>query len=151
MDIASITMALGAIVATLRDPVFGSDAGLMLGRDLLWSSRIGSFDRVERAAFIVDHGNGDLECIAWPSTYERERATFSGTIPPGTIAIIHTHPLNVPWPSAGDEREAHRLGIAIYALTPRSVTKAVPSRETPVLVHQGEWIDPPPAGHPCSR
>ena len=149
MDIAVITMTIATAVATLRDPVFGTEAGLNFSRDLLWSNRFGSFDRTERAAFIVDRGNGEIDCVAWPNTNERERARFSGTIPPGTIAIIHTHPVNVPWPSEQDEREAHRLGIAIYALTPRAVTKAVPSEVGPLLVRKGPWLDPRPNGYQC--
>lgn len=149
MDLAFVTMAVTTTLALLRDPVFGSQTGLQLGRDLLWSSRIGAFDQTEGAAFIVDRGNGDLRCLAWPRTYENARATFHGTIPPGTVAIIHTHPNARPWPSSDDEHEAHRLGLAIYALTPMAVTKAVPTQNKPVLVHRGPWADPRPRGHPC--
>jgi hypothetical protein len=149
MDIAVITMTIATAVASLRDPVFGTEAGLNFSRDLLWSNRYGSFDRTERAAFIVDRGNGEIDCVAWPITNERERATFRGTIPPGTIAIIHTHPINIPWPSEQDEREAHRLGIAIYALTPLAITKAVPSEAGPLMVHNGPWLDPYSRGYRC--
>ena len=151
MDFAFILLTMATTVAALRDPVFGSEAGLSFSRDLLWSNRYGSFDRTERAAFIVDRGKGELECLAWPATYEHERATFSGSLPPGTIAIIHTHPINVPWPSHQDKIEAHRLGIAIYALTPMSVTKAMPSQSDAVIVHKGPWLDPAPRGHRCKH
>ena len=151
MDFAFIVLTMATTVAALRDPIFGSDAGLNFSRELLWSNRYGSFDRTERAAFIVDRGDGTLECVAWPPNYQRERATFSGAIPPGTIAIIHTHPINVPWPSDQDEVEAHRLGIAIYALTPMAVTKAVPSQSQPLMVHKGPWLDPIPRGHRCRQ
>jgi len=149
MDLALITLTIATTIASLRDPIFGTELGLSYSRDLLWSNRFGSFDRTERAAFIVDRGDGDLQCVAWPPTFARESATFHGSMPPGTVAIIHTHPSNVPWPSVQDMMEARRLGIAIYALTPMAVTKALPSQETPVLVHRGTWLDPPPRDHRC--
>jgi hypothetical protein len=146
-----ITMTIATAVASLRDPVFGTEAGLNFSRDLLWSNRYGSFDRTERAAFIVDRGNGEIECIAWPMSNEREKATFNGAIPTGTIAIIHTHPINCPWPSEQDKREAHRLGIAIYALTPLAVTKAVPSEAGPLQVLKGPWLDSLQRGYRCKQ
>jgi Prokaryotic homologs of the JAB domain len=149
MDIAVITMTIATAVASLHDPVFGTEAGLNFSRDLLWSNRYGSFDRTERAAFIIDRGNGEIDCVAWPMTNERERATFHGTVPAGTIAIIHTHPINSPWPSKQDEREAHRLGIAIYVLTPFAVTKAIPSEAEPLVVRNGPWLDPVQHGYRC--
>lgn len=151
MHFACLVLTIATTLAPLRDPIFGTDAGLNFGRDLLWSNRFGSFDRFERAAFVVDRGNGALECIVWPLSYERERATFRGAMPAGTIAIIHTHPFNVPWPSEKDEREAHRLGIPIYALTPLSVTKAVPEDAAPVLVRKGPWLDPYAAEYRCKH
>ncbi|HLJ75037.1 MAG TPA: Mov34/MPN/PAD-1 family protein [Thermoanaerobaculia bacterium] len=138
-------------LAAALDPVFDSPAGLMCSRYLMWSNRFGSFDRVERAAFIIDRGDGEIRCVMWPDADQHERASFRGSIPPGTIAIIHSHPLNVPWPSNQDIREARRLGIAIYALTPTSVTKALPSNDPPARVRNGFWLDPVPKGHPCSR
>lgn len=151
MELVFVMLTMMTRVEMLRDPIFGSDAGLNFGRDLLWSNRYGSFDRTERAAFIVDRGDGSLECVAWPQHYERERATFTGVVPAGTIAIIHTHPINVPMPSEQDEKESRRLGIPIYVLTPLEVTKAVPSLIGPVLVHRGAWLDPIPSGHPCAQ
>ena|SRR5579884_2792541 len=145
-------MIIAALLFAIAfDPVFDSPAGLMCSRDLMWSNRFGSFDRTERAAFIIDRGDGDIHCVMWPDSDQRERASFHGSIPPGTIAIIHTHPANVPWPSDQDRREARRLGLAIYALTPGSVTKASPTSDEPVMVRKGFWLDPPPRGHPCGR
>ena len=150
MDVGFIVVMVLTQIASFRDPVFTSDAAMTFARDLEWSNRSGSFDRLERAAFIVDDGEGQLRCIAWPATQEHERATFNGYVPPGTLAIIHTHPVTVPWPSLQDQAESRRLGIPIYALTPRSITKATPG-EQPVMVHHGNWLDPAPGGHPCTH
>jgi len=148
MFIAALLLAIAPVPF---DPVFDSPHGLICSRYLMWSNRFGSFDRLERAAFLIDRGDGVIRCVMWPDTDQRERASFNGTVPRGTIAIIHSHPLNVPWPSNQDIREARRLGIAIYALTPTSVMKALPSNDPPVMVRKGFWLDPAPSGHPCSR
>ena len=149
MDIALVTLTAVTTVALLRDPIVGSGPGLTFSRDLMWWNRSGSFDRTERAAFIVDRGGGLLECVLWPGTQEHERATFRGEMPPGTVAIIHTHPIHVPMPSKEDEEAAQRLGIAIYALTPNSITRASPSGGGSVFVRKGQWVDPPPRIHHC--
>ena len=145
-------MMMAAQLALLRDPLFGSGSEevLTFARDLEWSNRAGSFDRTERAAFIVDDGEGNLECVVWPETQSHEQAVFHGAMPPGTIAILHTHPRGVTWPSRQDEAESHRLGIAIYALTPARITKVTPSQQHAVVVDRG-WLDPAPNGHPCHR
>jgi Prokaryotic homologs of the JAB domain len=142
-------MPLLLLLFLASDPIFDTPAGLEYSRDLMWSHRIGAFDRTERAAFIVDDGDDNLTCVAWAETNDRARASFVGFIPLGTVAIIHTHPNNVPWPSAQDQREATRLGIPIYALTPLTVTKAMPSQAKPVLVENGDWLDPVPRVHRC--
>jgi len=121
---------------------------MLFGRDLEWSNRAGSFERLERAAFIVD-GEDGLACIVWPATQQHERATFNGKMPRGTVAIIHTHPRNSPWPSLQDEVEARRLDIAIYVLTPGMITKTTPSDPKPSLVYKGNWLDPAPSVHLC--
>jgi hypothetical protein len=150
MDIGFITMMVVAQLASSQDPLFASDTALIFARDLEWSNRAGSFDRLERAAFIVDTGDGELQCVAWPATQQHERATYRGGMPRGAIAIIHTHPMTVPWPSTQDEAESLRLGIPIYVLTPRSITKVTPG-QAPVMVRRGTWLDPVPSDHPCSH
>ncbi|HUJ12988.1 MAG TPA: Mov34/MPN/PAD-1 family protein [Thermoanaerobaculia bacterium] len=144
MEIAVLTLVLSLV----RDPLFGSEAGVMFSRDLLWTNRISTIERTERAAFIVDEGGGNLQCLVWPATYQHARATFRGLIPRGTIAIIHTHPANAPWPSENDEREARRLGIPIYALTPLAITKAAPAKDAQ-LVERGPWLAPPSDRYRC--
>lgn len=132
-----------------NDAIFDTQAGLEFGRDLVWSHRLGAFDRTERAAFIVDDGEGNLQCVAWPQTNASAEARFIGHVPKGTVAIIHTHPITVPLPSVQDEHEATRLGITVYALTPLAVTKVMPSHDEPLVVRKGEWLDPPPNAHHC--
>ncbi len=137
MDIALVTLTLAATVSLIRDPIFGSEAGLTFSRELLRGSQFGG---TEGAAFVVDRGDGELACLVWPHTHQYHQETFNGAMPPGTVAIIHTHPMRVPMPSPQDIRESRRVGIPIYVLTPTRVTKAVPTSASPVTVHRGTWL-----------
>src|SRR5258708_6123940 len=87
--------------------------------DLL--KRAGADDDFEQAAFIIRHQDGGLSTIDWPSGHLFRKASWSGPVPPGTIAIIHTHPLRMPRPSQIDMVEATRTGLTIYAVTPPSI------------------------------
>jgi hypothetical protein len=62
-------------------------------------------------------------------------------IPPGTIAIVHTHPVQYPRPSERDKQEATRLRIPIYVLTIQGVYKAVPGASNATLIAEYQaWI-----------
>jgi hypothetical protein len=75
----------------------------------------------ERAAFLVLRGDGRFDCSVWPVTNEWHRTTWSGAIPNGTVAVIHTHPRNMPDPSTHDTAEARRLNIPVIVVTRGSV------------------------------
>ncbi|HEX7419040.1 MAG TPA: Mov34/MPN/PAD-1 family protein [Thermoanaerobaculia bacterium] len=60
-------------------------------------------------------------------------ATWTGRMPEGTAAIIHSHPRTLPNPSQNDILEAHRLGIPVIVVTPDAVTMVLPRDGT--LVH----------------
>src|SRR5687768_5241483 len=95
----------------------GDDA-MRVYADLLAAGGYGRF-RHERAAFLVKVGER-VTMQSWPSgTFQR--VAFRGVIPKGTIAIAHTHPRDLPWPSAQDREQAKRSGIPIIVITPRSV------------------------------
>lgn len=79
----------------------------------------------ERAAFLIREDDGTLTLEPWPGGGFRH-ASFRGSVPPRTIAILHTHPASDPQPSSGDRREAKRVGIPILAITPAGVIAAMP-------------------------
>ena len=81
----------------------------------------------ERAAFLRIGERGLFTCEVWPSKLQFRTAHWSGPIPEGTAAVIHSHPRNLPNPSEGDIMEAHRLGIPVIVVTPEAVTMVVPS------------------------
>jgi proteasome lid subunit RPN8/RPN11 len=71
----------------------------------------------ERAAFIVDSTNGSYAVVLWPRTNERLAATWHGPIPPRTIAIAHTHPVNMPRPSRNDIAQAIQLRVPLIVVS----------------------------------
>ena len=75
----------------------------------------------ERAAFIVRGDDGRFRLEFWPARNDYHAARWRGTIPSGTIAIAHTHPIEHPEASAHDCSEAQRIGVPIFVLTPESV------------------------------
>jgi hypothetical protein len=131
-----------AILSTMSqsDRVFGSPAGRAYSRELLRASGFGLADRSERAAFIVDPGDGALQCLAWPALHQNLEARYEGPIPAGTIAIIHTHPVAFPLPSGQDKEEASRLGLPIYVLSLTGVSKALPETWQPLVITRRMWI-----------
>ena len=95
-------------------------------------------DEYERAAFVVRGDDGALRLIEWPFRREFRRARWEGAAPEGTIAIVHTHPRELPRPSMGDHAEARRIGLPIYVLTRGGVSVAHPQtgvrRQAPAVV-----------------
>ena len=97
--------------------------------------------RDEHAAFIVTREDGSLGCLAWPSTHTELAEKFYGSLPARIVAIIHTHPMAWPYPSPGDLAVATRLRIPVYVVTPRRITKAMPSEQWPVEVARNpRWL-----------
>ena len=80
----------------------------------------------ERAAFLILREDGTFDCSMWPATFQLKKEQWSGAIPDRTAAIIHTHPLSLPDPSAHDMREAARLGVPVIVATPEVLAMAQP-------------------------
>lgn len=79
------------------------------------------FRHTERAAFLVLDESDGIRCLLWPKNMGFRKESFHGVIPKRTIAIVHTHPKDQPVPSAGDRREAMRLGIPFIVVSPRDI------------------------------
>lgn len=146
----ALLLAVTVVVAAgnVRAAAPGADADLLAGSE----SGRAFFNEVlrygwwgivsnERAAFIVSQEDGTFACVAWPTHHSDRSEMFDGNIPDGTVAIIHTHPMAWPLPSIQDRAEADRLGIPIYVVTPRLVTKAVPHETRAVEVARSpRWL-----------
>ena len=118
----------------LAEPfVMKSFAGLM--RDCAMGSD------VEAAAFLVRAEDGSMSTIVWDATTAHRQQNWSGRIPAGTVAIVHTHPARLERPSTGDVTQALRLRMPIYVLT-RSAIRAIDGRtgEQVALVKGQFWV-----------
>jgi hypothetical protein len=130
--------SLFATCRIVTDPIFETVSGRGHFRSVLRGGLFGLVE-TERAAFIVDHGDGSFESVAWPASQATHAETFHGQIPAGTKAIVHTHPARWPRPSPQDRMEAVRLGIPIYVLTPRATYGTERSDVAAVVLDQN-WF-----------
>src|SRR5262249_16246699 len=73
--------------------------------------------RFEQAAFAVRTNDGGIGFLRWPASPSDFQAGYQGSIPPNTVAIVHTHPNGHPDPSGDDDSVARHLGIPVYVVT----------------------------------
>ena len=83
----------------------------------------------ELAGFVVESATGALALIQWPAPPKPllRAANWSGPLPENLIAVIHTHPRELPRPSSQDAAEARRLGVPFYVISQGSLCVAAPS------------------------
>jgi hypothetical protein len=95
----------------------------------------------ERAAFIRVSAGGDVRCQLWPLSLRRRSASFTGFVPPDTIAVVHTHPEDAgPTPSSRDVEEARRIGIPIFVVTRMGVRRVDPDGAVSVVTRGRAWF-----------
>src|SRR6185503_4445452 len=92
--------------------------------DLLARSGYGRLP-VEQGGFLIRESDGSLTFASWPRG-SFQRAFYRGKIPRGAVAVVHTHPRNLPDPSVHDGEEARRVGLPVVVVTPRAITAAWP-------------------------
>jgi|ERR1043165_5545497 proteasome lid subunit RPN8/RPN11 len=85
-----------------------------LAQDLL--RQRGIFEDIEVAAFVVRAEDGTLDLVHWPRGDYRQ-AHWEGLMPDHVVAVMHTHPWQVPRPSVQDAAEAHRLQLPFYVVS----------------------------------
>lgn len=98
----------------------------------------GAHQNVEVAAFLVDH-EGELSVPVWPRLAWVGKQTWEGPPPPGTIAVVHTHPAQRPMPSYDDAKQAAKLRIPFFVITSRSIAVADPEPQLHVTVAAAGW------------
>lgn len=83
-------------------------------------------ERGERAAFVVLGAGGEMELVHWPPPRPdvRRSVNWNGRMPSGVVAVIHTHPSDVPRPSRQDLAEARRLSMPFYVVSRTSLCMA---------------------------
>jgi len=92
---------------------------------------------MEEAMFIVRGADGVLSFVRWHPSGAARLAHWNAPVPPGTIAIAHTHPNELPRPSANDVRTAMKSNLPVYVVTRMRITKTMGGMTTVVL--KGEW------------
>jgi hypothetical protein len=116
-----LTTLLAHVPATTGD--LAADPSVRAGFwKLVTESRYG-FARTEEAMFVVRGAGGAVTFVRWPDSGLHHQARWIGPFPPGTIAIVHTHPNWVPEPSAIDTRLAERIGIPVYVVTRTRISR----------------------------
>ena len=110
----------------------------------------GWFD-TERAAFIVAGDDDQYRCVAWKTDRTLRRQTFYGAMPHRTVAIVHTHPRSIPYPSIGDRQTAVRLSTPIFVLTPRNIAMVTPDGEKVWIIRDRWWAPNADASRPSAR
>jgi hypothetical protein len=91
----------------------------------------------EEAAFIVGTETGRFILVRWPSGGEPDTARWTGRIPDGVVAIVHTHPNWQPLPSRIDIRTAQRSHLPVYVVTRTEISKTLGG--SPQIVLTGDW------------
>jgi hypothetical protein len=95
------------------------------------------FAASEEAMFIVRDGAGVLSFVRWMATGSPRHAEWSGPVPAGVIAIVHTHPNAMPRPSAADVHTSLRTRLPVYVVTRERVTKTAAGATT--VLWKGAW------------
>jgi proteasome lid subunit RPN8/RPN11 len=127
--VAAILLTFASI--DVRDPVVH---GVMA--DMLRHARFG-MSNTEEAAFLIRNGAGATFFLHWPSNGESNQATWTGPIPTGTVAILHTHPNYLPLPSNRDIRVARAVAIPVYVITRNRIERT--DGDKVVIVAAGDW------------
>ena len=139
-------LMLAAVPAQATDSIFDSASAHACFLDLLRDASWGLAGPYERAAFVVESGDGTLRCVPWPATHGYLSEHFHGVFPEGTVAIVHTHPADRPQPSGHDIQEAARIGLPIYVLSIEGVYKAnVEDWHVQRLARGRSWLEIPKA------
>ncbi len=121
-------LLLLAAPAMAADTIFESDSGRGCFSRILKDSGWGLLGPFEHAAFIVERVDGSFDCVKWPHVHSYLGESYHGVVPPGTVAIAHTHPVEFRYPSIQDKEEATRIGLPIYVLTILGVYRTDPQK-----------------------
>jgi len=115
----------------------------------LWRSSGGGGLTMECAAWIVDSG-GVPTLVLWTAATGSHRATWRGPVPPGAVALVHTHPHgDDPRPSPRDVAAARELRLPVTVVTRSALWTASPDG---VVARDADasWPLSPPSGSTAS-
>jgi len=118
-------------------------AALPCLRAVLAGSRFGVSDQETAAWVVADPRTGELSCRLWPPTAKRGEARWSGPMPRGVVAQVHSHPTRAasgrqwtPRPSQNDCRAARELAVPVLTVSLEGVYECRPA-DGQVVPHLG--------------
>ena len=91
-------------------------------RELLRDAR-GGAARTEVAGFVVRLPRGTYAIVRWPEAELMDQGRWEGPWPPGTVAIVHTHPNWMPAPSGIDRATAATHRVFVYVVTSNGIAR----------------------------
>ena len=98
------------------------------------------YGNAERGAFLVLETDGNYRCELWPGG-ELRRTRFAGSVPRGTVAIVHTHPHGTPQVSSDDQEAARVSKLPVYALTMNAIWVATPEGAKRAVERNARWAE----------
>lgn len=123
-----LVLALSLLEGGIRAPAYR-----------LWASAEFGYTPRECAAWVVSGEAEGTRWVAWPNGRRFLAARWTGPIPAGAVAIVHTHPAVVdPKPSEQDIETAGHLGIPVYTVSRSGIWKALPDGSV-VPVDDARW------------
>lgn len=130
-------LAIIVVAPLIQADDLAADRGV---RQVFWhmlsETRYG-FSHEEAAAFIVRSGE-TLSAIEWPSDGVAGSARWTGAIPRGVVAIVHTHPNWMSSPSPIDVHTARASRLPVYVVTRSRIAKTFGTGPQLVVV-DGDW------------
>jgi hypothetical protein len=98
------------------------------------------YGNAERGAFLVLEPDGSYRCEVWPGG-ELRRTRSAGSVPRGTVAIVHTHPHGTPQVSSDDQQAARISRLPVYALTMNAIWVATPEGGKRAVERNARWAE----------
>ncbi len=82
---------------------------------------------VETAAWLVQQPDGRELLVPWPPASLQRTHSWRRPLPPGTVALLHTHPASgTARPSVRDREVARRLRLPVYTISRWAIYRADP-------------------------
>jgi hypothetical protein len=142
----AIWLAAGAVAADVArantdGPVKDTDDLLAEHLRRAWMAVERGHSNREAALLIVPDGAGGWRAV--PVFDAESYQTIRLEVPPGTLAILHTHPNHLGGePSIADRRNSELLGIPNFTLTDRGVWRYDPrTRRTERVMYMLSWLE----------
>lgn len=134
-----------------NDTILGSQKGYDDLKNLFRQAGAG-FAQTERSAWVGSDSQGNYSGMTvWPWSAARRRESWSGPIPPGTFANVHTHPIGTaPWPSetggssGRGDLPLNDMGYSIYILSRQGIYMRAPGDTKPTQLAGSNWMEKPP-------